>query len=416
MGKAPYLGEFEQQMLLVIVRLGDEANGAEIARELERRAGRRVSRGALYTTLDRLEDKGLVRWTTVPGTEARDGLPRRLLRDGRGHRRVKAAGRRPAAVERARCPPERAARVTPPRFAAWLLERLMPSDRQRDVILGDMLEEFRRRTSVLGRRTSGLWFWRETLSVLAHTYGYKNMQLFDHLRQDVRFALRSFARTPGFTAIVVLTLALGIGASTAIFSAVNGILLKPLPFPEPDRLFWVNEVTLEGRAMSVSWPNYLDWRARAHSFDALAASRTNAFTWTGDGDATRIDGRRVTWNFFEAIGVQPRIGRGSPKRRRAGGRSRSRRHPRIRRAALRPRCGSRARGDARRAAVTIVGVLRQVPLPARLRRVLAMGAFASDGPLRERQSRRLRRARTAETQRHPDAAAAESNRSRRNLA
>lgn len=78
MAKAPYLGEFEQQLLLVILRLGDEAYGPEIGRELERRAGRRVSRGALYTTLDRLEDKGLVRWRTVPGTEARDGLPRRL--------------------------------------------------------------------------------------------------------------------------------------------------------------------------------------------------------------------------------------------------------------------------------------------------------------------------------------------------
>jgi len=78
MGDAPYLGEFEQQLLLVILRLGDEAYGPDIGRELERRAGRRVSRGALYTTFDRLEDKGLVRWRTVPGTEARDGLPRRL--------------------------------------------------------------------------------------------------------------------------------------------------------------------------------------------------------------------------------------------------------------------------------------------------------------------------------------------------
>lgn len=78
MGTAPYLGEFEQQVLLVILRLGHEAYGPGIGRELERRAGRRVSRGALYTTLDRLEDKGLVRWRTVPGTEARDGLPRRL--------------------------------------------------------------------------------------------------------------------------------------------------------------------------------------------------------------------------------------------------------------------------------------------------------------------------------------------------
>ena len=78
MPKPPYLGEFEQQLLLVILRLSDEAYGPEIGRELESRAGRRVSRGALYTTLDRLEDKGLVRWRTVPGTEARDGLPRRL--------------------------------------------------------------------------------------------------------------------------------------------------------------------------------------------------------------------------------------------------------------------------------------------------------------------------------------------------
>jgi PadR family transcriptional regulator PadR len=73
-----YLGEFEQQVLLVVVRLGDDAHGPAIGRELEQRAGRRVSRGALYTTFDRLEDKRLLRWRTVPGTEARDGLPRRL--------------------------------------------------------------------------------------------------------------------------------------------------------------------------------------------------------------------------------------------------------------------------------------------------------------------------------------------------
>lgn len=78
MTSPPYLGEFEQQVLLVVVRLKDAAFGPEIGRELEARAGRRVSRGALYTTFDRLEDKGLLRWHTVPGTEARDGLPRRL--------------------------------------------------------------------------------------------------------------------------------------------------------------------------------------------------------------------------------------------------------------------------------------------------------------------------------------------------
>jgi PadR family transcriptional regulator PadR len=78
MAQQPYLGEFEQQVLLVIVRLSAEAFGPDIGRELETRARRRVSRGALYTTFDRLEDKGLIRWKTVPGTAARDGLPRRL--------------------------------------------------------------------------------------------------------------------------------------------------------------------------------------------------------------------------------------------------------------------------------------------------------------------------------------------------
>ena len=78
MAQPPYLGEFEQQVLLVVLRLKDDAFGPDISREMEERAGRRVSRGALYTTFDRLEDKGLIRWRTVPGTEARDGLPRRL--------------------------------------------------------------------------------------------------------------------------------------------------------------------------------------------------------------------------------------------------------------------------------------------------------------------------------------------------
>ena len=77
MPKPPYLGEFEQQVLLVILRLGDEAFGPEIGRELERRAGRRVSRGALYTTLDRLEGKGLLRWKIAAGGPERGALPRR---------------------------------------------------------------------------------------------------------------------------------------------------------------------------------------------------------------------------------------------------------------------------------------------------------------------------------------------------
>ena len=201
----------------------------------------------------------------------------------------------------------------PPRFAAWLLAHLLPRDRQHDVILGDMLEEFRRRASKQGSRLSprpSSWYWREALSVLFQTHGYTNVRFFEHLGQDARFALRSFAKTPGFTAIVVLTLALGIGSSTAIFSAVNGILLKPLPFPDPDRLFWINEVTPDGRPMSVSWPNYQDWRARQQSFEILAISRSSPVTWTGGPETRRLEGRRVSYNFFDALRVHPALGRG----------------------------------------------------------------------------------------------------------
>jgi putative ABC transport system permease protein len=205
--------------------------------------------------------------------------------------------------------PHRATAVSPPRHAAWLLERLMPLDRQNETIRGDLLEEFRRRHAAFGARSSCFWYWREALSLIVRGQGYKNMLTLDNLRQDLRFAWRSLRKAPGFTAIVITTLAIGIGASTAIFSAVDAILLKPLPFSEPDRLLWINEVTPQGIAMSVSWPDYLDWRTRVHGFDALAASRTNSFTWTGTGEARRLDGRRVTSNFFAALGVQPATGR-----------------------------------------------------------------------------------------------------------
>ena len=102
----------------------------------------------------------------------------------------------------------------------------------------------------------------------------------DNLRQDIRFALRSYAKAPSFAIAILATLALGIGASTAIFSMVNGIILRPLPFPEPDRLIFANELNPNGIGMSVSWPNFLDWRAWARSFDGLASSRNELLSVT----------------------------------------------------------------------------------------------------------------------------------------
>jgi putative ABC transport system permease protein len=131
----------------------------------------------------------------------------------------------------------------------------------------------------------------------------------DTLRHDLRYAVRSSLRAPAFTAIVLTTLALGIGASTAIFSMVNGILIRPLPFPDPDRLVFADEVTAAGRRGMLSWPNYLDWKARSRSFVQLACSQPTSLTLTGRERAERIDGRRVTVEFFDVLGVGAVVGR-----------------------------------------------------------------------------------------------------------
>ena len=108
----------------------------------------------------------------------------------------------------------------------------------------------------------------------------------DQLAQDVGYACRTLRKAPGFTAVAVLTLALGIGANTAMFSVIQAVLFRPLPFPDPDRVVAVGELDFRrpGRgATSVSWPNYFDWRARAHTFAGLSAYRDAAFTLVGAG-------------------------------------------------------------------------------------------------------------------------------------
>src|SRR3954447_15029897 len=133
----------------------------------------------------------------------------------------------------------------------------------------------------------------------------------DNLRQDLRYAVRSYAKAPAFTLAILATLALGIGASTAIFSMVNAIVFRPLPLPASDRLVFATEVNARAKnsSISVSFPNYLDWRARAHSFETLALTREEPLTLTGGDEARRIRARRVTGNFFRVVGVAPALGR-----------------------------------------------------------------------------------------------------------
>ncbi|MGB7186713.1 MAG: ABC transporter permease, partial [Candidatus Acidiferrales bacterium] len=120
--------------------------------------------------------------------------------------------------------------------------------------------------------------------------------------QDVRYALRMLAKSPGFMAIAVLTLALGIGANTALFSVVNGVLLNPLPYPQPQQLVALYSRTTTFSESSISYPNFLDWQRDNRSFAALAAYRGDEFNMTGSGEPERLRTEMVSADFFQILG------------------------------------------------------------------------------------------------------------------
>ena len=129
--------------------------------------------------------------------------------------------------------------------------------------------------------------------------------------QDARYAARSLRKSPGFTLVAALTLALGVGANAAIFSVVNTVMLRPLPFAEPDRLvrLWESNLERNRPTFAVSHPNFLDWRSEAKSFQSLAAMTNGGFTWTSSGDAEVVLGLNVTATFLPTLRVTPAMGR-----------------------------------------------------------------------------------------------------------
>jgi putative ABC transport system permease protein len=129
------------------------------------------------------------------------------------------------------------------------------------------------------------------------------------LLQDLRFGARMLLKKPSFTLIAVATLALGIGANTAIFSVVSALLLRPLPYAEAERLVLLSETSPGTPRNSASYPNYEDWRARAQSFEGMAMAWPQNFTLTGDDNAARVAGYSLNWNFFPLLRVQPQLGR-----------------------------------------------------------------------------------------------------------
>ncbi|HEV2288836.1 MAG TPA: ABC transporter permease [Candidatus Acidoferrales bacterium] len=126
---------------------------------------------------------------------------------------------------------------------------------------------------------------------------------------DVRFGLRMLRKSPGFTVVAVLTLALGIGANTALFSVVNGVLLNPLPYPNSDRLVTVDASKPQFKRGSISYPNFLDWHRLNQCFSYFSVSRGTGFMLTGAGAPEELDAVAVTSDFFAMLGVKPILGR-----------------------------------------------------------------------------------------------------------
>jgi putative ABC transport system permease protein len=139
------------------------------------------------------------------------------------------------------------------------------------------------------------------------SYGWENFVA--NLFADLRYAARRLRGNPGFTAVAALTLALGIGATTAIFSAVNPILFEPLPYPRADRILMISDFGVEGSQIDVTFGTYREMAVRCRSFEALAVADVWQPALTGDAETERLDGQSVSFGYFRVLGVAPQMGR-----------------------------------------------------------------------------------------------------------
>jgi putative ABC transport system permease protein len=169
----------------------------------------------------------------------------------------------------------------------------------RELLLADWEKfDWRHKLDLLGRSVGAFWD-----ALWLQTYRWE-----DDVVQDIRFAVRMLLKKPGFTLIAVFTLALGIGASTAIFSAVNPILFEPLPYPNADRITMIWDFGNEGARVHVTFGTYRELLARSRSFDAMAVMRVWQPTLTGQAQPERFDGQRVSASYFRVLGVSPAMG------------------------------------------------------------------------------------------------------------
>ena len=212
-------------------------------------------------------------------------------------------------------------RVQPPRLGRSLLASLLPP-RDREFVLGDLEEQFQSVVdSHVGLRGARRWYWKQIYLCLVRRGEPKlprsrppkmrEAGIMETLGQDLRYGLRTLRRSPGFTAAAVTTLALGIGANTAIFSVVHAVILRPLPYRDVGRIMTLWESNQKDGIPQddVSPANYLDWAQRQTAFEKIAASRPYSFDYVGGGMPEAWRSSLVTEGFFEILGASPLIGR-----------------------------------------------------------------------------------------------------------
>jgi MacB-like periplasmic core domain len=186
--------------------------------------------------------------------------------------------------------------------------RRMLEDLDRDIreyIAIETQENIERGMSPDKARTSALRKFGNVTRVKEETREVWSFTWFEQFWADVCFGIRALWKHPGFAIIAILTMALGIGANTAIFSVVEGVVLAALPYPQPDRLVMVLESRPSAKQIGISYPDFQDWQHGSRSFEQLAALTSRTYDLTGPGTSEHLDGMEVSSGFFATLGGQP---------------------------------------------------------------------------------------------------------------
>src|SRR5690348_3769282 len=191
-----------------------------------------------------------------------------------------------------------------------LLMKILPFDFRANYEseMSGVFEEQRRETAQRGGFMDFLKLWGETIAGIFRTAPREHWQIF---RQDCRYAFRMMSNNTGYTAIAVLTLALGIGANTAIFSVVNAVLLRPLPYKQGQQLIFIRQQAVKMGVDDIGWsvPEIMDYRQQNQTLSSLVEYHSMYFTLYGHGDPDRVKTGVVSWNYFDMFGVKPILGR-----------------------------------------------------------------------------------------------------------